>query len=193
MSLEKNLAGIDEVGRGALAGPVVAAAVILPEDFDTSPLRDSKKLTPKQRETLSLLIREKALFGIGSIAAERIDTIGIKKATHEAMLLAIKALSKTPDALMIDGNDHFSFAIPNECIIKGDDKIPAIAAASIVAKVFRDELMIEYAEQHAAYGFEKHKGYGSALHMRMIEEHGPCPLHRMSWKPLQQPKLFSLA
>ena len=176
-----NVAGVDEVGRGPLAGPVVAAAVILPHDFDVLGIDDSKKLSEKRREELYEIITEKAVaWGIGMADHETIDEINILQATKLAMKRALAELESvdyiTFDAMKIEDID-----IPQESVIKGDSKILAIAAASIVAKVTRDRMMTEYAKQYPGYGFEKNKGYGTKAHYEGISEHGICPIHRRSF------------
>ena len=176
-----NVAGVDEVGRGPLAGPVVAAAVILPHDFDVLGIDDSKKLSEKRREELYEIITEKAVaWGIGMADHETIDEINILQAAKLAMKRALAELEDvdyiTFDAMKIEDID-----IPQESVIKGDSKILAIAAASIVAKVTRDRMMTEYAKQYPGYGFEKNKGYGTKAHYEGISEHGICPIHRRSY------------
>lgn len=176
-----NVAGVDEVGRGPLAGPVVAAAVILPHDFDVLGIDDSKKLSEKRREELYEVITEKAVaWGIGMADHETIDEINILQAAKLAMKRALAELEDvdyiTFDAMKIEDID-----IPQESVIKGDSKILAIAAASIVAKVTRDRMMMEYAKQYPGYGFEKNKGYGTKAHYEGISEHGICPIHRRSF------------
>ena len=177
------LCGIDEVGRGPLAGPVYAAAVILPKDCDILYLNDSKKLTEKKREELYDVIMEKAVaVGIGSNEAERIDEINILQATYEAMTKAVNSLSTKPDALLIDAVHIPQLeAYKQVSIIKGDAKSVSIAAASIVAKVTRDRLMKEYALKYPEYGFDSNKGYGSADHIAALKKYGPCPIHRRSF------------
>lgn len=179
------IAGIDEAGRGSWAGPVVAAAVILPPDFDPSVLRDSKLLTPRARESLFATITAKCAFAVGVVGNAIIDRIGIKQATHRAMLAAVRKLPRKPAKLLVDGNDGFVFDLPSESIIRGDMRIPAISAASIVAKVWRDRLMIGIHQRYGAYGFERHKGYGTSLHAAMLRRNGPCRLHRMSFRPIR--------
>ena len=176
-----NVAGVDEVGRGPLAGPVVAAAVILPHDFDVLGIDDSKKLSEKRREELYEVITEKAVaWGIGMADHETIGEINILQAAKLAMKRALAELEDvdyiTFDAMKIEDID-----IPQESVIKGDSKILAIAAASIVAKVTRDRMMTEYAKQYPGYGFEKNKGYGTKAHYEGISEHGICPIHRRSF------------
>ncbi len=177
------LCGIDEVGRGPLAGPVYAAAVILPQDVDILYLNDSKKLTEKKREELYDIIMEKAVaVGIGSATVERIDEINILNATYEAMTDAVNNLSVRPGTLLIDAVHIPQLeAYRQISIIKGDAKSASIAAASIVAKVTRDRLMKELAIQYPEYGFDSNKGYGSEQHIRAIREYGPCEIHRRSF------------
>ena len=177
------LCGIDEVGRGPLAGPVYAAAVILPTDSDILYLNDSKKLSEKKREELYDVIMEKAVaVGIGSSTCERIDEINILQATFEAMTKAVNSLSVKPGALLID-----AVHIPQleeykqVSIIKGDANSVSIAAASIIAKVTRDRIMKDYAALYPEYGFDSNKGYGSAEHIAALKKYGPCPIHRRSF------------
>ena len=177
------LCGIDEVGRGPLAGPVYAAAVILPTDSDILYLNDSKKLSEKKREELYDVIMEKAIaVDIGSASCERIDEINILQATFEAMTTAVNSLSVKPGALLIDAVHIPQLeAYKQISIIKGDAKSVSIAAASIVAKVTRDRIMKDYAALYPEYGFESNKGYGSADHIAAIKKYGPCPIHRRSF------------
>lgn len=178
----KLIAGIDEVGRGPLAGPVCAAAVILPIGIKIEGINDSKKLSEKKRDILYDIISEKALsWSVAYVEPEIIDEINIRQATHRAMEAAVNSLSVKPDFLLIDGNDKIPFEIPYEYIIKGDAKSQSIAAASIMAKVTRDRYMIEMANTYPDYGFDKHKGYGTKQHMEAIREAGLCPLHRRSF------------
>lgn len=178
----KYIAGVDEVGRGPLAGPVVAAAVILPEDFDVPGVDDSKKLSEKRREELFDIIIEKAVaFGIGVADHQVIDDINILQATRVAMKQAIDALEQKPDYILFDAMKIDDIEIPQESIIKGDAKVLAIAAASIVAKVTRDRMMVEYAAEYPGYAFEKNKGYGTKAHYKGLEEHGMCPIHRRTF------------
>ncbi len=181
------VAGIDEVGRGPLAGPVVAAAVVFPVGMELSGLMDSKKLTASRRESFSRVILSEALdFGIGCVQADEIDRINILQATFRAMMEAIQSLRIPPDYLLIDG--PYRLPLPTlQCgIPKGDATCASIAAASIVAKVYRDRIMTEFDLVYPAYGFGKHKGYGTAAHCRAIELHGPCPIHRRSFRRVQQ-------
>ena len=178
----KTICGIDEAGRGPLAGPVYAAAVILPIDLEIDGLNDSKKLTEKKREALFDIICEKAIaYSIGIATEEEIDEINILKATFLAMRRAVEGLSVSPDYALIDGNQHPGLAIADETVVKGDAKSMSIAAASILAKVSRDRFMLQIAEKYPEYCFEKHKGYGTKLHYEMIEKYGVAPVHRKSF------------
>ena len=176
------ICGIDEAGRGPLAGPVAAAAVILPKDCEILYLNDSKKLSPSRREALFDEIREKAVsYGIGLADAGRIDTINILQATYEAMRIALSKLSVSPDLLLNDAvtiPDVETRQIP---IVGGDGKSVSIAAASVLAKVTRDRIMTEYDRIYPEYGFAKHKGYGTAEHIEALKRLGPCPIHRRSF------------
>ena len=184
-------AGIDEVGRGCLAGPVVAAAVILPEDFDLPGLTDSKQLTAHRREDYDLLIREKAIaVSVGSATVEEIDRLNILGATFLAMERAIEGLEPRPEYLLIDGNRFRShLEIPYETIVGGDGRVASIAAASIVAKVYRDHLMAHLAEEYPEYHWERNAGYGTAAHLAAIQSCGLTPHHRRSFAPCR-PTLF---
>ena len=176
------IAGIDEAGRGPLAGPVVAAAVILPEDAFLMYLDDSKKVTEKRREVLFDQIRESAVsYGIGMASPERIDAINILQATYEAMRQAIAALDPAPAILLNDAVTIPEVGIAQVPIIKGDSKSVSIAAASILAKVTRDRMMKELDTVYPEYGFAKHKGYGTADHIAAIRKYGLCPIHRRSF------------
>ena len=171
--------GIDEAGRGPLAGPVCAAAVILPPDCDIPGLNDSKKLSEKKREALFPVIQEKALaFGIGWATAEEIDRVNILQATFLAMARAVEALPAPADYALVDGNRMPPLPIPGETIVKGDATSASIAAASILAKVSRDRLLRRLDEEHPEYGFAKHKGYGTKAHYEAIRKYGLLPEHR---------------
>lgn len=179
-----NIAGVDEVGRGPLAGPVVAAAVILPEDFDILGIDDSKKLSEKKREELFDIIKENAIaYGIGMADHTVIDEINILQATKVAMKEAIENLKQNVpvDYILFDAMKIDDVDIPQESIIKGDAKILAIAAASIIAKVTRDRMMVEYSKEYPGYAFEKNKGYGTKAHYQGIEQNGICPIHRKTF------------
>ena len=185
------IAGVDEVGRGPLAGPVVTAAVVLPEDFDVPGIDDSKKLSPKRREELYEVIMERALaVGIGQADHQVIDDINILQATKQAMRQAVReadeALKKGPtggsiDFVLLDAVQLEGLTIPQHAIIKGDANVLAIAAASIIAKVTRDRMMVEYAKEYPWYAFESNKGYGTKVHYEGIREHGICPIHRKTF------------
>lgn len=178
----KTVCGIDEAGRGPLAGPVYAAAVILPIDLEIDGLNDSKKLTEKKREALFDVICEKAIsYSIGIATEKEIDEINILNATFLAMRRAVDGLSVKPDYALIDGNQHPGLLIQDETVVKGDGKSMSIAAASILAKVSRDRFMLNIAEKYPEYCFEKHKGYGTKLHYEMIEKYGVSPVHRRSF------------
>ena len=180
-----NIAGVDEVGRGPLAGPVVAAAVVLPEEFDVLGIDDSKKLSEKRREELFDVILEKAVaWGIGMADHSTIDEINILQATKLAMKDAIADLSgklEGIDYVIFDAVKINDLKLPQEAVIKGDSKILAVAAASIVAKVTRDRMMVAYAEEYPGYGFEKNKGYGTKQHYEGIARQGICPIHRKTF------------
>ena len=181
-ALRGALCGIDEVGRGPLAGPVVAGAVILPQDCEILYLNDSKKLSEKKRELLYDEIMEKAVaVGIGAVSPERIDEINILQATYEAMREAISKLEPAPDILLNDAVTIPEVTIPQVPIIKGDAKSISIGAASIIAKVTRDRLMVEYDQILPEYGFASNKGYGSAEHIAALKKYGPSPIHRRSF------------
>ncbi len=174
--------GIDEAGRGPLAGPVYAAAVLLPEGLVIDGLNDSKKLSEKKRELLFPVIQENALaFGIGFADEKEIDEINILQATFLAMRRAFDAMQRRCDYVLIDGNRMPPMPVPGEAVVKGDAKSPSIAAASILAKVSRDRVMLEYAKQYPEYQFEKHKGYGTKAHVEALRAFGPSPIHRRTF------------
>lgn len=178
----KLICGVDEAGRGPLAGPVCAAAVVLPPNADIPGLNDSKKLTDKRRRELFPIIKEQAIaYGIGLASHIEIDEINILQATYLAMERAIANLSVKPELALIDGNRAKDFGLPVETIVKGDSRSASIAAASILAKVTRDDLMLQAAENFPQYGFEIHKGYGTKAHYAALDEYGACPIHRMSF------------
>ena len=174
--------GVDEAGRGPLAGPVCAAAVILPEGLRIPGLNDSKKLSEKKREALYDVIVESALsFGVAFASVEEIEALNIKGATYLAMDRAIAELSPTPALALVDGNDKNTLAVPAVKVIKGDQRCASIAAASILAKVTRDRYMLLLDEQYPQYGFRQHKGYGTRAHYDALRENGPSPVHRPSY------------
>lgn len=178
----KLIAGVDEAGRGPLAGPVYAAAVILPSDIRLDGINDSKKLSPKKREELFYEITEKAVaYNIYSVDEKRIDEINILNATYEAMNGAVSGLFTKPDYVIIDGNSIKGMNLPHETVVKGDAKSISIAAASILAKVSRDRYITEMAEIYPEYHFEKHKGYGTKEHTDAILKYGICPIHRKTF------------
>jgi ribonuclease HII len=194
----KTIAGVDEVGRGPLAGPVVAAAVILPRGFTHPEIKDSKLLSPKQRERLAPLIREKAeSWGLGVVEVDEIDRINILQASLLAMVKALDALASTPDCLLIDGNQSIPIrllqasrfssvsSLYQRSIVKGDQLCLSIAAASILAKVARDGMMVELDKQYPEYGFAAHKGYSCRAHFDALHRFGPSPIHRQSFKPVR--------
>lgn len=178
----KVICGVDEAGRGPLAGPVCAAAVILPEHLEIPGLTDSKKLTDKKRRALFPVIQERAIaFGIGFASEQEIDEINILQATFLAMRRAMEQLKVRPDLALIDGNRETDFGLPVHTVIKGDSLSLNIAAASVLAKVSRDDVMLRLAETYPAYGFDIHKGYGTRAHYEALEKFGPCPIHRKSF------------
>ena len=176
------ICGVDEAGRGPLAGPVCAAAVILPEHLQIPGLTDSKKLTDKKRRELFPIIQEQAIaYGIGLASESEIDEINILQATFLAMGRALEQLSVRPARALIDGNRETDFGLPVKTVVKGDSLSANIAAASILAKVTRDNLMLELAQQYPEYGFDIHKGYGTKAHYEALRTYGPCPIHRRSF------------
>lgn len=176
------ICGVDEAGRGPLAGPVCAAAVILPPHLEIPGLTDSKKLSDKKRRELFPVIQEKAIaYGIGMASEEEIDRINILQATFLAMQRALDQLSVRPELALIDGNREKDFGLPVKTVVKGDSLSMNIAAASILAKVTRDDLMTELALSYPQYGFEIHKGYGTKAHYSALREYGPSPVHRMTF------------
>lgn len=176
------ICGVDEAGRGPLAGPVYAAAVILPRDAVIDGLNDSKKLTEKKRDALFDVITERALtYGIASASVEEIEEFNILNATFLAMNRAVAKLDPAPELALIDGNRNTGIAMPSRCIVKGDSRCADIAAASILAKVSRDRYMLNLAEKYPQYHLEQHKGYGTKLHYEALREYGPSPEHRPSF------------
>jgi len=189
------VAGVDEAGRGPLAGPVVAAAAILPPNWartglprELKGLNDSKQLTPGQREVFFTFLTAcgEVAFAIAQIDSVRIDEINILRATHQAMDAALTELAPPPEHALVDGRPVKTLRVPQTAIIKGDARSYSIAAASVLAKVTRDRLMLEFDRQWPAYGFAEHKGYGTARHLSAIAAHGPCPIHRKSFAPLKE-------
>jgi ribonuclease HII len=181
------IAGVDEAGRGCLAGPVVAAAVILPGEWSVPEINDSKQLSASKRDTLFTLIRQYALsFGVGIISERVIDNINILQATYQAMRQALDNLTVSPDYVLLDAVTLEQFPVPQRGIPKGDRLSISIAAASILAKVTRDRLMIEYDQQYPEYGFAGHKGYGTKHHLHAIATHGPCPIHRKTFRGVKE-------
>jgi ribonuclease HII len=183
----ERLAGVDEAGRGPLAGPVVAAAVILPSGLVLKGLRDSKALSPEQRERFFDLIHLKAsAVGVGSAEAEEIDRINILQATLRAMRRAVTALHPPPHALLIDGRSGIGHLLPQFPLVKGDARSQSIAAASVIAKVHRDRIMLRYHESFPHYGFDRHKGYGTREHLEAVRRHGCSPIHRRSFRGVKE-------
>lgn len=181
------VAGVDEAGRGPLAGPVVAAAVILDERNPIAYLADSKVLSPKRRDYLFDEIRAKALcFSIAEASAEEIDSLNILQATMLAMRRAVQGLRLPPKLVLVDGNRIPLLDVRAEAIVKGDSKVPAISAASILAKVTRDRWCAQYHQEFPQYGFEAHKGYPTLVHLQALRKHGPCPQHRKSFGPVAE-------
>ncbi len=192
------VAGVDEAGRGPLAGPVVAAAAMLPAAWmrtglpaDLKGLNDSKQLTPRQREEFfnALTSREEVKFAIAQMEAGEVDAFNILQATHQAMNRALAGLSPVPQHALVDGTRVKTLRFPHTPIVKGDARSYSIAAASVLAKVTRDRLMVEYHERWPAYGFAEHKGYGTPQHLAALAEHGPCPIHRRSFAPIRRPEM----
>ncbi len=182
-----DIAGVDEVGRGPLAGPVVAAAVRLDPAADWSGLRDSKRLSVRSRERLDVMIRAQSLdWRIGMASVEEIDHLNIRMASLLAMQRAVTALAPTPREILVDGRDIPRVACPATAVVGGDDSVPAIAAASIIAKVYRDRCILELHDQYPDYGFDRHMGYPTALHRERLQALGPCPAHRRSFAPVRR-------
>ena len=190
----KLIAGIDEAGRGPLAGPVVAAAVILPEGFSHRRLTDSKKLAPARRVSIyrELTTDPTVIWSVAALEATEVDRLNILRATHEAMRQAFGALSLRADHALIDGLPVHPFPAPHTAIVDGDAISLSIAAASVIAKVTRDRLMLEWDARYPAYGFSRHKGYATSQHLAILARDGPCPIHRYSFRPVAQP-VFSFA
>lgn len=187
LSPYKFIAGVDEAGRGPLVGAVVAAAVILDPDNPIAGLNDSKKLSEKKRNALEIEIKRKALaWSVSSVDAEEIDRINILQASLLAMKRAVESLDQIPDFVLVDGNKCPAIEYQVEAIVKGDSKVAAISAASILAKVDRDKQMVELHQQYPQYSFDRHKGYPTKVHMELLSLHGPCPLHRKSFGPVKK-------
>ncbi len=183
----ERLAGVDEAGRGPLAGPVVAAAVILPPGFILEGLRDSKALTPAQRDQFFDLIQRQAIaVGVGVVEAEEIDRVNILRATFRAMSEAVDLLNPAPQALLIDGPWGIGHPLPQFPLVKGDARSQSIAAASVVAKVHRDRLMLRYHEMYPHYGFNRHKGYGTREHLEAVSKLGSSPIHRKTFRGVKE-------
>jgi ribonuclease HII len=183
------IAGIDEAGRGALAGPVVAAAVVLPEKFRHRKLNDSKQLLPEKRQEIyqDIVANDSIRWAVGIVDSIEIDTLNILRATHKAMRLALSGLALQPEHVLIDGLPVFPFPLPQTAIVDGDCFSLSIAAASVIAKVTRDTIMRDFCARYPEYCFSQHKGYGTELHLIKLHEHGPCPIHRRSFEPVAQP------
>lgn len=179
----KSICGIDEAGRGPLAGPVVVAAAIMPRDSMIEGVNDSKKVSEKRREELyEIIIKEAIAYGVGIIDQKRIDEINILSATKEGLTMAVSELTQKPEIIIVDALTKINtLGIPYRSIIKGDAKCYSISAASIIAKVTRDRIMRQWDEIYPQYGFAKHKGYGTAEHIKALKEYGPCPLHRKTF------------
>jgi ribonuclease HII len=192
-SADKIEAGCDEVGRGCLAGPVVAAAVILPLDYKHKFLTDSKQLSKKKRELIRKdIINDAVSFAVAEISSEQVDKINVLKASFAGMHQALDGLIKAPELILVDGNRFISYKnIPHQCIIKGDSKYLSIAAASIMAKTYRDELMASLSASHPEYGWERNVGYPTKEHRKAIEKYGITPYHRKSFRLLPQLQLFT--
>ena len=181
------VAGVDEAGRGPLAGPVVAAAVIVPAELSLLGLKDSKRLTPEVREGLDAEIRERALaLAVIEVGVREIERLGILAASLKAMALSVKALAVLPEMVLVDGNQPLPLAYPQQPVIKGDDRCPAIAAASIVAKVHRDRCMKAHHRSYPQYNFARHKGYATPEHLEALRCWGPCAIHRRTFKGVRE-------
>ncbi len=182
------IAGVDEAGRGPLAGPVTAAAIVLPPDCDLTGLDDSKKLSENKREFFfEKLTRVTGLWFVAVVSADCIDEINILQATRLAMKQAVENLKNLPDLVLIDGNQKIEIEQDQKTLVKGDQRCLSIAAASVLAKVYRDMLMVDcHHEDYPQYGFDQHKGYGTKLHRDRIREHGPCPIHRKTFKGVKE-------
>lgn len=181
-----NVAGVDEAGRGPLAGPVVACAVILKDTKFREKIDDSKKLSARQRERVYREILDKSIVGVGIVDEKTIDEINIYRATIKAMQEALRSLQVEPDYVLVDGRMRLTTACPIKCIIGGDSKSMSIAAASIIAKVTRDKIMLEYHQEYPHYGFARHKGYPTRSHKLALKDRGPSPIHRTTFKPVRE-------
>ena len=191
--LSGRVAGIDEVGRGPLAGPVVAAAVVLPADRRLAGLDDSKVLTPEERENLfETLLEEAEDIGVGWATSGQVDRLNILRASHHAMARAVDHLARRPTHLLVDGLPVPGLSVPHTAIVKGDGKCACISAASIVAKVLRDRLMTRLAERHPRYGFDRNMGYGTPEHREALAKSGPCAHHRLSFAPVREALVVDL-
>ena len=190
-SIQGYLAGVDEAGRGPLAGPVVAAAVIFRRPVLLPYLNDSKKVTPERRRTLFWQIAQHCLIGVGVVDAAQIDEINIYQASRLAMKQAVLALTSTPKLILIDGPMKLDLPVRQCPIVRGDAQSASIAAASIVAKVYRDEWMCRLDELYPSYGFKTHKGYATEIHLKSLKDFGPCEVHRKSFEPCHEKELFS--
>lgn len=185
------IAGVDEAGRGPLAGPVVAAAVVLSSAGTLQGIDDSKRLSAEQRKKIyPLILKQAAAVGVGIIGVKDIDRLNILQASLKAMVLAVENLQLSPDFLLIDGIHSINLPLAQRAIPKGDQRCQSIAAASIVAKVTRDRLMLVYHQEYPQYNFARHKGYGTKEHLQAILQHGCCPIHRQSFKPIYQLSLL---
>jgi ribonuclease HII len=177
------VAGVDEAGRGPLAGPVVAAAVVIPEDKLLTGVKDSKQMTEKARDEAFSVINETAIaIGIGVVSHQFIDKFNILRASLEAMKRAVLSLDALPEYLLIDGIYAIPLPVPQQCLIKGDQISQSISAASVMAKVYRDRIMRSFDERFPVYGFSKNKGYGTSMHLKALKQHGPAPIHRRTFK-----------
>lgn len=185
----RRVAGVDEAGRGPLAGPVVAAAVVFREMLCPEGVADSKALTQRQREAAFALITARCDWGVGIVGPQEIDRVNILRATHRAMAMALRALPEPADFALVDGLAVSGLPLPHQPIVRGESHSASIAAASIVAKVTRDRLMAALHEVYPQYGFDRNKGYGTAEHLRALKEYGPCPAHRRSFGPVAQMSL----
>jgi ribonuclease HII len=186
----RRVAGVDEAGRGPLAGPVVAAAVVLPLDWENPGVKDSKALSPRRREELAPIIRESCLaWGIGACDPREIDRLNIHHASLLAMRRAVENLGLQPDYLLVDGRFTVDIEIEQQAVVKGDARLRVVAAASILAKVERDGVMLQWHEKYPAYNFAANKGYPTAEHRRALERCGPCPIHRRNYRPVAQLRL----